>query len=85
MNEIRGAEAHHLIAGELCVDFANTLYGHSDAPIHEYLLDYRDLVLWGRHAGILTEKKRRADCSKRRITVQMRPKRPFTVPLLFAK
>jgi predicted RNA-binding Zn ribbon-like protein len=59
MNEIRDAEIHHLIGGELCVDFANTLYGHSGAPIHEYLLDYRDLVLWGRHAGILTEKEAR--------------------------
>ncbi len=59
MNEIRDAEIHHLIGGELCVDFANTLYGHSDAPIHEYLLDYSDLVLWGRHAGILTKKEAR--------------------------
>jgi len=59
MNEIRDAEVHHLIGGELCVDFANTLYGHSDTPIHEYLLDYRDLVLWSRHTGALTEKEAR--------------------------
>jgi len=39
------------------MDFANTLYGHANAPIHEYLLDYHDLVLWSRHAGILTEKE----------------------------
>lgn len=56
MNETRDSEIHHLIGGELCLDFANTLYGHADAPIHEYLFDYRDLVLWSRHAGILTDK-----------------------------
>ena len=54
MKKIRDAEIHHLIGGELCMDFTNTLYGHTDVPIHEYLLDYRDLVLWSRHAGILT-------------------------------
>lgn len=53
MTETRDAEIHHLIGGELCLDFANTLYGHTDA-IHEYLFDYRDLVLWSRHVGILT-------------------------------
>lgn len=52
MTETRDAETHHLIGGVLCLDFANTLYGH-DESIHEYLLDYRDLVLWCRHAGIL--------------------------------
>jgi predicted RNA-binding Zn ribbon-like protein len=57
MAEMRDAEIHHLIGGELCMDFANTLYGHTNAPVHEYLLDYRDLVLWSRHAGILTEKE----------------------------
>jgi len=57
MNEIRDAEIHHLIGGELCLDFANTLYGHSDTPIHEYLQNYRDLLFWSRHAGILTKKE----------------------------
>jgi predicted RNA-binding Zn ribbon-like protein len=56
MNETRDAETHHLIGGALCLDFANTLYWHSDV-IHEYLFDYRDLVLWGRHAGILSAQK----------------------------
>ena len=57
MNELRDAEIHHLVGGELCVDFANTLYGHSDVPIHEYLCGYCDLVLWSRHAGILSDKE----------------------------
>jgi predicted RNA-binding Zn ribbon-like protein len=56
MTETRDAENHHLIGGALCLDFANTLYGHTDV-IHEYLFDYRDLVLWSRHVGILTPQK----------------------------
>jgi predicted RNA-binding Zn ribbon-like protein len=56
MTETRDAEIHHLIGGELCLDFANTLYGHTDV-IHEYLFDYRDLVLWSQHAGVLQSQR----------------------------
>ena len=49
------AEKHHLIAGVLCLNFANTLYGHGQTPIHEYLFGYRDLVIWSRKVGILTD------------------------------
>lgn len=56
MTETRDAEVHHLIAGELCLDFANTLYGHKDV-VHEYLFDYSDLVLWSRHSDVLTESR----------------------------
>ena len=56
MTEIRDAEVHHLIGGELCLDFANTLYGHTES-VHEYLFDYRDLVLWSRHVGVLSPQK----------------------------
>lgn len=49
------AEIHHLIAGVLCLDFANTLNGHGKTPTHEYLSSYRDLVLWSRYAGILSD------------------------------
>jgi predicted RNA-binding Zn ribbon-like protein len=59
MSQTRDAEIHHLIGGSLCLDFANTLYGHGEAPIHEYLYDYGDLVLWSRHASILGEQKAR--------------------------
>jgi predicted RNA-binding Zn ribbon-like protein len=52
MTETRDAELHHLVGGDLCLDFANTLYGHQE-PVHEYLLDYRDLVLWARLVGSL--------------------------------
>lgn len=54
-NSQSDAEIHHLVGGALCLDFANTLYGHGKTPLHEYLFSYRDLVLWSRHAGILTE------------------------------
>ncbi len=56
MKEVRSeAETHRLIGGALCLDFANTLYGHGRTPLHEYLTAYRDLVIWSRKAGILTE------------------------------
>jgi predicted RNA-binding Zn ribbon-like protein len=51
------AEKHHLIAGVLCLDFANTLYGHGKTPIHEYLYEYRDLAVWCRKVGIVPEKE----------------------------
>ncbi len=51
----RDAEIHRLIGGALCLDFVNTLNGHGDLALHEYLEDYTDLVLWSRHAGILTD------------------------------
>lgn len=54
MREQREAEHHRLIGGDLCLDFANTLNGHVRPPRHEYLHDYRDLVLWSRHASILS-------------------------------
>lgn len=58
MNDISSihseAEKHELIGNALCLDFANTLYGHA-SPRHEYLRSYLDLVIWSRKAGILQE------------------------------
>ena len=56
MNDKRDVENHHLIAGALCLDYANTLYGHTEL-VHEYLFDYRDLVLWSRRVETLTPQK----------------------------
>jgi predicted RNA-binding Zn ribbon-like protein len=53
MREQRESERQRLVGGELCLDFANTVNGHTRPNPHEYLQDYRDLVLWGKHAGIL--------------------------------
>ncbi len=55
MREHREAEIHRLIGGDLCLDFANTLNGHNSLPQHEYLHDYRDLVLWARHTEALSQ------------------------------
>ena len=54
MDEPRESESHRLIGGELCLDFANTVNGHTRPDPHEYLFDYRDMLLWGRHAGVLS-------------------------------
>lgn len=55
VSELRDAQIHRLIAGALCLDFANTLNGRQHPDLHEYLNDYRDLTLWSRHAGILSQ------------------------------
>ena len=54
MDELRESESHRLIGGELCLDFANTVNGHTRPSSHEYLFDYLDMLLWGRHAGVLS-------------------------------
>jgi predicted RNA-binding Zn ribbon-like protein len=53
------AETHRLIAGKVCLDFANTVNGHLRDNPHEYLKNYRDLVLWSRHARILSPHEER--------------------------
>lgn len=50
---MREAETHRLIAGDPCLDFANTLNGHARLTRHEYLHSFEDLALWSRHAGLL--------------------------------
>lgn len=42
-----------LIGGALCLDFVNTL-GRGVTTLTEHLEGYRDLVRWGRQAGVLT-------------------------------
>ncbi len=51
------AETHRLIAGTVCLDFANTVNGHLREQPHEYLKSYKDLVLWSRHAGIVSSQE----------------------------
>ena len=50
-----------LIAGELCLDFANTADWHAGDSPQERLRSYEDLVFWGVRAGIL------GDASARRL------------------
>lgn len=42
------------VGGSLALDFANTLGGMHSAPSHEHLVEYRDLVEFGRLAGSLS-------------------------------
>ena len=60
LRRVSHPESHRLIGGTLCLDFANTVNGHGDLPLNEYLCDYRDLVLWSRHAGLLDESQARS-------------------------
>jgi predicted RNA-binding Zn ribbon-like protein len=46
-----------LLGGELCLDFANTIDYRGTDLARELLVGYPDLVLWGRHVGILTDKQ----------------------------
>lgn len=43
------------IAGNVSVDFTNTLSSRKDGPPREYLTDYPALVAWGRQAGVLSD------------------------------
>jgi predicted RNA-binding Zn ribbon-like protein len=43
------------IAGNLALDFANTLGGNRYGETREYLKSYSDLILWGKKVGILSE------------------------------
>ena len=43
----------HLVAGELCLDFANTAAWHAGDRPQELLGTYADLVAWGRRVGLL--------------------------------
>jgi predicted RNA-binding Zn ribbon-like protein len=50
-----GIEQLELIGGLACLDFVNTAGDHlSDQP-GEWLLSYRDLLSWSRHAGLLAK------------------------------
>lgn len=62
--EIRRAASQKRIGGELCLDFANTLNGHHGNPLHEYLTDYKDFVLWCQHSGLLTASEAKARIRK---------------------
>jgi predicted RNA-binding Zn ribbon-like protein len=44
-----------LIGGRVCLDFLNTADWHgSDQPV-EYITNYRELLQWGGHVGVLKE------------------------------
>lgn len=42
------------VGGSVALDFANTLGGMHSAPTHEHLIEYADLVSFGRSAGTIS-------------------------------
>jgi predicted RNA-binding Zn ribbon-like protein len=46
----------NLIGGALCLDFTNTVGWRGGPDSDEKLYDYEDLIVWGRHAGALSER-----------------------------
>jgi predicted RNA-binding Zn ribbon-like protein len=55
--ENRGRKASNLelIGGRPCLDFANTVSTRIKGLRREYLTSYQELVVWSRHAGILSD------------------------------
>jgi predicted RNA-binding Zn ribbon-like protein len=47
------------VGGSVALDFANTLGGMHTAPTHEHLVEYRDLVEFGRSAGTISPSQAR--------------------------
>ncbi|HEY6201883.1 MAG TPA: CGNR zinc finger domain-containing protein [Candidatus Limnocylindria bacterium] len=47
------------VGGSVALDFANTLGGMHTAPTHEHLVEYADLVEFGRSAGTLARPETR--------------------------
>ena len=54
MTQSKHAGDLKLIGGRLCLDFVNTVEWWGKRGPKEYLKSYHDLVLWGRHTGILS-------------------------------
>lgn len=48
-----------LVGGRLCLDFTNSVSRHIPAVERERLNNYSDLVVWSRHAGIVTNREAR--------------------------
>jgi len=44
-----------LLGGALCLDFANTVSGRGGSQRIEHLHRYEHLLMWARHAGLLSE------------------------------
>src|SRR6266581_2821038 len=45
------------VAGNLCLDFCNTVGGERGGIVHEYFNSYRDFVSWSEQAGLLDRSK----------------------------
>lgn len=47
------------VGGSVALDFANTLGGMHSAPTHEHLIEYKDVVEFGRSAGTISPSQAR--------------------------
>jgi predicted RNA-binding Zn ribbon-like protein len=60
MRDIPGADHDfEFVGGSVSLDFANTLGGMHTAPTHEHLIEYADLIEFGRSAGTLSRPEAR--------------------------
>jgi predicted RNA-binding Zn ribbon-like protein len=55
MSGTESAAQQSLVGGRPCLDFINTVDWHASAHPIEYLTSYTELVVWSRHAQLLTE------------------------------
>ncbi len=55
----RADHGFEFVGGSVALDFANTLGGMHTAPTHEHLIEYADLVEFGRSAGTLSRTETR--------------------------
>jgi predicted RNA-binding Zn ribbon-like protein len=53
------------VAGNLALDFVNTVHNHGSSDPQDDLQTYEDLMDWSRQAGLLRERKRRELQSKK--------------------
>lgn len=49
-----------LLGGRLCLDFVNTSSGRGTVELLDHLREYRDLLAWCRHAGVIGDPAREA-------------------------
>ena len=45
--------SHKLLAGNLCLDFINTINGHKENNFNEYIHSYQDLITWASRCSIM--------------------------------
>jgi predicted RNA-binding Zn ribbon-like protein len=57
--ETRSIRTLNLIAGRLCLDFANTLGKHASEQTHEFLRSYFDLAEWSNCVSIISDDEER--------------------------
>jgi predicted RNA-binding Zn ribbon-like protein len=55
--EVAGPGTFKLIAGRLCLDFANTVDWRTTGDPQDSLQSYSDLVAWSQQAGIVTDQQ----------------------------